>query len=302
MPHDVFISYSSHDKAVADAACAVLEAQKIRCWIAPRDVLPGTEYGEALVNAIGSCRIVVLILSAHSNESPQVRREIERAVSKGKIILPFRIEDVVPSGAMEYCLGNTHWLDALTPPVEAHLSRLAESVASLLRLEESGGSKRAGERWLVYVSSGGTCRDPMAKAITLKLLEQKPAGFDLQVKAFALGPPSKTQASYGARQAITKMYGEDLLARHRPAQITTGITEDADLILVMDHSLLNLKVLPEKKTFVLKSFCGLDGDVEDPWPDGSDDRATARYGRCAAELKEILETNFDKLIDFLRPR
>src|SRR5665648_437323 len=31
--HDVFISYSHRDKAVADAVCAGLEAARIRCWV-----------------------------------------------------------------------------------------------------------------------------------------------------------------------------------------------------------------------------------------------------------------------------
>ena len=39
MAHDVFVSYSHHDKAQADAVCATLEAKGIRCWIAPRDVI-----------------------------------------------------------------------------------------------------------------------------------------------------------------------------------------------------------------------------------------------------------------------
>ncbi len=43
MAHDVFISHSAKDKATADAVCAVLEAEGIRCWIAPRDVLPSVE-------------------------------------------------------------------------------------------------------------------------------------------------------------------------------------------------------------------------------------------------------------------
>ena len=107
MAHDVFISYSSLDQAVANAICAALEAQEIRCWIAPRDVLPGTEYGEAIVNAIKDCRAMVLVFSAHANESPQIRREVERAVSKGKIILPFRIENILPSGSMDYFMQYT---------------------------------------------------------------------------------------------------------------------------------------------------------------------------------------------------
>src|SRR5579864_5694532 len=117
MPHDVFMSCSSYDRALADATCAALEAQGIRCWVAPRDVLAGTEYADGILGAITDCRAMVLIFSSHANDSPHVRREVERAVSKGKILLPFRIENVVPSRALEFCLGNTHWLDASTPPL-----------------------------------------------------------------------------------------------------------------------------------------------------------------------------------------
>jgi len=40
MAHDVFISYSSKDKTVANAVCATVENRKVRCWIAPRDIPP----------------------------------------------------------------------------------------------------------------------------------------------------------------------------------------------------------------------------------------------------------------------
>ena len=133
MAHSVFICHSSQDKQVADAACAALEAQRISCWIAPRDILAGEEYGKSIVDALASCRIVLLVFSAHANGSPQVRREIERAVSKGKIIVPFRIEDVLPSDAMEFALSNTHWLDALTPPMERYLLQLCDTIARLIQ-------------------------------------------------------------------------------------------------------------------------------------------------------------------------
>jgi hypothetical protein len=133
MAHQVFISYSSQDKSVADAACAALEAQRIACWIAPRHILAGREWGEAIVEAISQCRVMVLVFSAHANSSPQVRREVERAINKGKIIVPFRIVDVLPSRAMEFALSNTHWLDALTPPLEKHLNKLAETVSLLVQ-------------------------------------------------------------------------------------------------------------------------------------------------------------------------
>jgi hypothetical protein len=92
-PHfDVFISYSKHDKNVADALCATLESRKIRCWIAPRDVRAGMDWPSAIIQALNSSRIFVLVFSSSSNKSHQTTREIERAVSKGMPSIPLRIE------------------------------------------------------------------------------------------------------------------------------------------------------------------------------------------------------------------
>src|SRR5215471_17045552 len=130
-------SYSSKDKTAADAACAVLERAGIRCWIAPRDIRPGQEYGHAIIEAIDQCRVMVLIFSANANDSRQIHREIERAVSKGVPIIPLRIEEVIPTRSMEYFLGGIHWLDALTP-LEKHLQQLAEAVKALLQIDVAG--------------------------------------------------------------------------------------------------------------------------------------------------------------------
>lgn len=132
MAHDVFVSYASEDKTVADAACAMLESRAVRCWIAPRDVIPGVAYGEAIIDAIRGCRIMILIFSSKSNKSPHIPKEIERAVSAGVAVIPFRIEDVKPGKSLDYFIGSVHWLDALTPPLEQHLERLVHNVKTLL--------------------------------------------------------------------------------------------------------------------------------------------------------------------------
>ena len=132
MSHDVFISYSSKDKLIADSVCATLEGRRIRCFIAPRDILPGVPYAEALIDGIDGSRLVVLVFSESANVSTQVAREIERACSKGLVIIPFRIEDAPMSKEMEYYLSSPHWLDALTPPLQQHLEHLAETVGLLL--------------------------------------------------------------------------------------------------------------------------------------------------------------------------
>jgi hypothetical protein len=138
MAHDVFISHSAKDKATADAVCAMLESEGIRCWIAPRDVLASREYGEAIIDAIEESRIMVLVFTANANASPQIRREIERAVNHGVAILPLRMEDVLPGKSLEYFIGNVHWLDALSPPFEAHLTNLAGTIKILLARSAPG--------------------------------------------------------------------------------------------------------------------------------------------------------------------
>jgi plastocyanin len=136
MPHDVFLSHSAQDSDAADAVCAGLEAAGIRVWMAPRDIVPGMEWGAAIVAAISACRALVLILSARSNASKQVLREVERAVSKGIPIVPVRIENVQASEAMEYYISAPHWLDATAPPIERHVERIVASVRMLIGISE----------------------------------------------------------------------------------------------------------------------------------------------------------------------
>jgi tetratricopeptide (TPR) repeat protein len=127
-----FISYSTRDTTAAEAVCDGLEESGISCWIAPRDVAPGTSWAAAIDKAIDTCRLMVLVFSSHSNSSPQVVREVCNAVSNQIPIIPFRIENILPSGAMNYFLSTVHWFDAITPPLEDHISRLIDNANRLL--------------------------------------------------------------------------------------------------------------------------------------------------------------------------
>jgi WD40 repeat protein len=137
VPFDVFISYSSQDKTTADAACAALESANIRCWIAPRDINPGRDYGESIIDAIENARLFVLIFSNNANASPQVKREVERAVSKGLPIIPVRIEDIVPNRTLEYFISSPHWLDAFPPPRDRYFAKLVVSARALLETDKA---------------------------------------------------------------------------------------------------------------------------------------------------------------------
>jgi tetratricopeptide (TPR) repeat protein len=139
--HDVFISYAQVDKPIADAACAKLESNGIRCWIAPRDVPPGKNFPEAIVEGIEGSRVMVLIFSSHSNKSQHVIRELTTAVKKELVIIPFRIENVEPTKSMEYLIGIPHWLDAISPPLDRHLDNLAGSIKKFLPDDGAGTSE-----------------------------------------------------------------------------------------------------------------------------------------------------------------
>jgi Flp pilus assembly protein TadD len=140
MAHDVFICHAHQDRTVANAVCATLEAHGVRCWIAPRDILPGSDWGEAIIDALKEAKAMVLVFSSGSNESDQVKREVERAVHQGIAVVPFRIEDVLPNKTLEYFISTQHWLDALTPPLEDHLAHLAEIMTVLLA--KKGGKEK----------------------------------------------------------------------------------------------------------------------------------------------------------------
>jgi formylglycine-generating enzyme required for sulfatase activity len=141
MAHDVFISHSSKDKTVADATCAWLEGQGIRCWVAPRDIRPGANWGSSIIEAIRASRVMILIFSNHANTSPQIKREVERAVHFGIAIIPMRIEDVLPEGDLEYFLAVPHWLDVFNEPLENHLDALTNAVNGLLEIPTSAAKQ-----------------------------------------------------------------------------------------------------------------------------------------------------------------
>jgi hypothetical protein len=124
MARDIFISYSQPDRDCAFELTHHLETNGFTVWIAPRDVSPAADWAEEIIDAISAARVMVLVFSGSSNDSPQVRREVERAVHKSLRVLPFRIENVLPSRSLEYFLSSQHWLDGFPSPRAPHYERL----------------------------------------------------------------------------------------------------------------------------------------------------------------------------------
>jgi hypothetical protein len=128
MKCEVFISYSSEDAEVANAVCNKLEGSGVKCWIAPRDIMPGETYSKAIIHAIRTCRIMVFVFSSTSNNSEYVMRELDSAVDEKTIIIPFRIEDILPSDSIKFLIKAAHWLDAFPGPSAEHYDALIKTV------------------------------------------------------------------------------------------------------------------------------------------------------------------------------
>jgi hypothetical protein len=169
MARQVFISYSQSDRDCAFEMVAHLEARGIECWVAPRDIAPSADWAAEIMDAISAARVMILVFSASSNDSPQVRREVERAVHKQLSILPFRIENVLPSKSLEFFLSTQHWMDAYTPPRDAHYARLGAYLQTQLAAPNP-----------IPCYGGAGARPPRAPAIDtsrLQYIERQLAGY-----------------------------------------------------------------------------------------------------------------------------
>ena len=130
MDHLVFLSHNSKDHAIANALCHYLEEAGIRCWIAPRDI-HHTDWADSIMEGLKQADIFVVIVSKNSIESPEVAKEVTEATRSCEYILPFKIDEEILNPRLQYHLGPCHWMDAVTPPLEAHIQELIDRIQHL---------------------------------------------------------------------------------------------------------------------------------------------------------------------------
>ena len=128
----IFISYASENAPVAERIRTGLEQAGVACWIAPRDIEPGTSFPAAITAAIQSCGAQVLLLTPESNASRHVLSEVELAFNAGKPILAILVGKVTPSSDLQYFISTSHWFDAETSFDDDDLAKLKVDLEKLL--------------------------------------------------------------------------------------------------------------------------------------------------------------------------
>lgn len=111
MTYDVFISHSSQSAKTAMSLVANLEADGLKCWVAPRDLNPGHEWAEGIIDGIEASKVFLLLLCPNANQSPHVLREVERAANKKKVIIPILTSQFPISKALEFFIACHHYFD-----------------------------------------------------------------------------------------------------------------------------------------------------------------------------------------------
>jgi hypothetical protein len=127
----IFISHSSKDLAVAQTVCAALESRGLKCWIASRDVGAGDNFQEAIVTAIRTAKVMVLVFSDNANNSTEIKKELALASQNKVAVIPARVEDVVPAAALAYELATRQWIN-LFNDWEGEIETLCERIKQIL--------------------------------------------------------------------------------------------------------------------------------------------------------------------------
>ena len=255
---DAFVSYASQDAAVANAVVANLEQHGIKCWIAPRDVTPGSQYADEIVAAINGSKIFVLVLSEHAVASPHVGREIERAASKRRRIIGLRTDAAPLTRSFEYFLSESQWIDVPALGMAAALTKLTQAV----------GQRLAPSSW-VSPGLGTDVRDPAdrnRKPSYLTIKRVVTAAAFLLVAAVVVGVivrywPSR-QAGQQARavaavadKSIAVLPFADMSEKKDQEYVGDGIAEEISALLAKSE---HIKVIGRTSSF---QFKGRDEDL-----------------------------------------
>jgi len=224
--HDVFICFSSKDEAIARGVVQFLEARAIQCWISARDVEPGQNYQESIVQALESAKIIVFLFSESSNQSGEIKKELSLAAGANIAVIPLRLSSITPSGALRYELATRQWINLFPDPEQA-LGKLLDRINDILERPaeaEDAASEPA------HMAQTGAADIPVATARPLAARERtrKPAApivaagsEELEavrgLLARHIGPIAKILVQKAAAEAASLEELCERLAAHVPA-------------------------------------------------------------------------------------
>ncbi len=107
----LFLSHSTKDRGIVLQVSSQLQTLGYNVWLAPDSIPPGANFNSAIVDAIRGCVAFCVLVSAASNGSENVEREVAIADGFGKRIIPIRLEAVQPASGLVFYLSLPQWVE-----------------------------------------------------------------------------------------------------------------------------------------------------------------------------------------------
>jgi len=284
---EVFISYHTESSSdITRKICAALEGAGVSCWYAPRDV--SGNYAQAIVQAIRSCKIFLLLLNEQSGASNHVMNELNCAFDRFKddknfVLLPFRIGECVLSDDLYYYIGRIHIMDGSLPPEIMRIRELVDRICMLLdkkpeRILQTSASPNASENAVYRITGTMVYPDTrfVGREAELEKIHECLAGVENKLLLVGMGGIGKSE--------LAKMY----LKQH---------AHEYDVILWVPFSDSLQKTLINDSTFPIH------GLERSDYPEDSEEDYYLRKLRILKEIADrrvlIVVDNFDVFdVDF----
>lgn len=110
MDSTVFISYSSRDIKTVNKLVDAIRAQSLDYWKAPEMIPTGSNYAREIPKALKNCGAVLLVISANSQSSIWVEKEMDMAINCHKPIVPIVIDETPLSDTYLFYLNNVQMI------------------------------------------------------------------------------------------------------------------------------------------------------------------------------------------------
>lgn len=138
MAHIIAVTYAPPDQAAAETIAARLDARRMPCWIAPRDLPAGRDAAAATAAAFGDAQLVLAAVSRHSEGAAGQMAQLQRAIEARQPVLALRIENVELPAALAELLRHATLIDAFALGLDEHADRLADLLETAFEERPTG--------------------------------------------------------------------------------------------------------------------------------------------------------------------
>ena len=211
----VFVCCATEDLATGEAVRASLESNGLKCLLPERGLAPGQSLATLANEAMREADLFLLILTQHSNRSPQVRERLESAAHFQLPVVTFRLEPVEPADEFSYFLWEKHFVDGFGSPPTEHIPSLVRQIKTLAKPEEqaSAGSELSASSGQAHSATSG-----QTETFANFRILRKPDGSLYRLGQGGMGVTYKAIDTRLDRPVALKLIAADLLKSSKARQ------------------------------------------------------------------------------------